>query len=57
MDGILLVVQGEDDLCDVLEPPNGGIVGEEGVPGEEDKVHEGTELHCPEMDGELELLT
>ena len=55
-DGILLVVQGEDDLSNVLKPPNWGILGEEGVPGEEEEVHEGTELHCPAMAGALEFL-
>ena len=55
-DGILLVVQGEDDLGDVLEPPDWGILGEEGVPGEEEEFHEGTELHCPAMAGALEVL-
>ena len=56
-DGILLVVQGEDDLGDVLETTDWGILGEEGVPGEEEEVHEGTELHCPAMTGALEVLT
>ena len=56
-DGILLVVHGEDDLGDVLEPPDWGIGGYESVPGKEDKVHEGTELHCPAMAGALEVLT
>ena len=37
-----MVVQGEEDLSDVLEPPGWGIGGEEGVPGKEDEVHEGT---------------
>ena len=55
-DGILLVVQGEDNLDDLLKPPDWDIGGEEGVPGKEDKVHEGTELHCPEMDGALDVL-
>ena len=44
MDGVLLVVQGEDDLCDALEPLNWGVGGEEGVTGEEDKLHKWTEL-------------
>ena len=55
-DGILLVVKGENNLRNVLEPPNWGILGEEGVPGEEDEVHEGTELHCPTMAGALEII-
>ena len=56
LDGIRLVVQGEDDLGDVLGPPDWGILGEEGVPGKEDEVYEGTELHCPAMAGALEVL-
>ena len=55
-DGILLVVQGEDDLGDVIEPPDWGILGEEGVPGKEEEVHEGTELRCPVVAGALEVL-
>ena len=55
-DSIILVVQGEDDLGDVFEPPDWGILGEEGVPNKEDEVHEGTELHCPVMAGALEVL-
>ena len=52
-DGILLVFQGEENLGDVLEPPNWGIGGEEGVPDEEDKDHEGTELNFPVIAGAL----
>ena len=55
-DGVLLVVQVEGDLGDVLEPPDWGIGGEEGVPSEEDEVHEGTELHFPVMIGALGVL-
>ena len=39
LDGVLLVVQGEDNLGDVIEPPDWGMGGEEGVPGKEDKIH------------------
>ena len=56
-DGIILVVQGEDDLGDVLKPPDWGIGGGKGVPDEEEKVHEGTELHCPATAGALVVLT
>ena len=41
----------------MLEPPDWGIGGEEGVPGEEDENHERTELHCPAMAGALGVLT
>ena len=54
-DGIL-VVQGEDDLGDVLKPSDWGILGEEGVPGEEDKLYKGTKLHCPSIASALEVL-
>ena len=57
MDGVLLVVQGEDDLCDVLEPLNWGVGGEEGVTGKEDKLHKWTELECPTMAGALCVLS
>ena len=38
-DGVLLVVQGEDDLGDVLEPAGLGVRGEKGIPIKEDGVH------------------
>ena len=40
-DGILLVVQGEDDLCGMLEMLNQGVGGEAMVPDEEHQVQEG----------------
>ena len=43
-------------MGDVLELPDWGVRGEKGVPGEEDKVHEGTELHCPVIAGALGVL-
>ena len=55
--GILLVVQGEDDLCDVIKPPGWGIGGDAGVPDEKDELLEGTELHYPAMAGALGVLT
>ena len=39
-DGIILVVQGEDDLCDMLEPIDRGVGGGEGVTNEEYKYRE-----------------
>ena len=39
--GILLVVQGEDDLCGMLEMLNQGVGGEAMVPDEEHQVQEG----------------
>ena len=41
----------------MLKPHYFGMRGEEGVPGKEDKVHEGTELHCPVMASALGVLT
>ena len=55
-DGVLLVVEGEENLGDVIEPPDWGIGGEEGVPGKEDEFHEGTELNCPAMASTLGVL-
>ena len=47
--GVLLVVQDEDDLCGVLEMIDQGIDREEMVPNEEHEVQEGPELDCPAM--------
>ena len=55
-DGVLLVVQGEDDLCDVLEPLDWGVRGKEGVTGKEEEFHEWSELDCPAMAGALGVL-
>ena len=55
-DGVFLVVKGEDDLCDVLEPLDRGVGGQEGVTGEEYKFHEWTELDCLVMAGALGAL-
>ena len=49
-------IQGEDDLCDWLEPLNQGTGGEEGVTGEEDEFHEWTELECTAMASALGVL-
>ena len=40
-DGVLLVIQGEDDLDDVLEMLNRGVCGEEVVPDKENLFREG----------------
>ena len=37
-DGVLLVVQGEDNRGGILEMINGGVGGEELVPDEENEV-------------------
>ena len=49
MDGILLTVQGEDDLCDMLKMLDWGVCGEGIVPDEEHKYQEETELDYPAM--------
>ena len=40
-DGILLVVQGEDDLCGMLKVLGWGVGGDEMAPDEEHKIQEG----------------
>ena len=47
LDGILLVVQGEDDLCGMLKVLGWGVGGDEMAPDEEHKIQEGPELGCP----------
>ena len=46
LDGILLVVQGEDDLRGLLEIINQGVGWEGLVPDKEQKFQEGLELDC-----------
>ena len=41
LDRILLVVQGKDDLGDVLEMFDWGVSWEESIPNKEDEVQEG----------------
>ena len=48
-DGIILDVQGEDDLCDMLKLIDWGVCGEDIVPDEEYEFQEGLELDCPAM--------
>ena len=55
--GVLLVVQGEDDLGDMLKPLDRGVRGEEGVSDKEDEFLEWTELDCPEMAGAIGVIT
>ena len=47
MDGILLVVQGEENLCDMLKVLDWGVSREEMSPDEEHEFQEGAELECP----------
>ena len=46
-DGIILVVQDEDVMCDMLKLIAWGVCREEIVPNEETKSQEGLELECP----------
>ena len=56
-DDVLLVVQGEDDLGDMLKPLDRGVRGEEGVSDKEDEFLEWTELDCPAMAGAIGVIT
>ena len=49
LDGVLLVIQGEEDMGDVLELLDWGIFGEDIVPNEEYEFHEVLELDCTVM--------
>ena len=55
-DGVFLVVQGEDNLGDMLKPLGQGVGGEEGVADEEDEFLEWAELDYPAMAGALGVL-
>ena len=55
-DGVLLVVQGEENLCDVMGPLDRIVRGEKGIIGKEDEFHEWAELDCPAMAGSLGVL-
>ena len=41
MDGILLIVEGDENLSGLAEMLDGSVPGEEEVPDEEHEVHEG----------------
>ena len=53
VDGILLIVGGDDNLSGLAEMLGGSVPGEEEVPDEEHEVYEGPELDCPAVDGVL----
>ena len=55
-DDVLLVVQGKDDLGDMLEPLDQGIRGEEDVADKKDEFLEWAGLNCPTMDGALGVI-
>ena len=52
-DGILLIVEGEDNLSCQAEMIGGSVPGEEEVPDKEDEIHEGPELDRPAVAGAL----
>ena len=56
-DGVLLVVQGEDDLGDVLELLDQGFCREGIVPDKEHELQEGPEMDCTLMAYALGLFT
>ena len=47
--GILLIVEGDDNLCGIAEMFGRGVPGEKKYPGKERKLHEGPELDCLEV--------
>ena len=53
MDGILLIVEGGENLGGLVEILSRSVPGEEEVPGEEHEVHEGSELDRLEVAGEI----
>ena len=50
-DGILLIVEGDDNLGGLAEMLGGSVPWEEEVPDEEREVHEGPELDRPAVAG------
>ena len=56
-DGILLIVEGEDNLSCPAEMLGGSVPGEEEVPDKEHKVHEGPELNRPAAAGAFLVFT
>ena len=50
LDGVLMVVQGEDNMGDMFELLDQDVCGEEIVPEEEYKFQERAELNRPTMD-------
>ena len=55
MNGILLVVKGDDNLGGLAEILRGSVPGEKEVPDEEHEVHEGPELDRPAVAGALRV--
>ena len=56
-DGILLIVEGGDNLSCPVEILGGSVSGEEKVPDKEHEVHEGSELDRPAVAGAFRVFT
>ena len=56
-DGILLIVEGEDNLSCPAEMFCGSVPREEEVPDKEHEIHEGSELDRPAVDSVLRVFT
>ena len=54
-DGILLIVEGDNNLCGIEEILGGGVLGEEKVSNGEIEFHEGPELERLAVAGALHL--
>ena len=54
-DGIILIVEGEDNLSGPAEMLGRSVPGEEEVPDEEHDIHEGPELDRPAVAGALRV--
>ena len=52
---IILVVQGEGNLCGMLKVLNRSVGGDEMVPDEDHRFQKGTELHYPVGDRTLDV--
>ena len=55
-DGILLIVEGDDNLDGLVVMLDGSVPGEEQVPDKEHEVHEGTGLDPPSVASALCVL-
>ena len=55
VDGILMIVEGEDNLIDPAEMLGRSVPGEEEVPDEEHNIHEGPEFDRPAVVGALRV--
>ena len=55
-DGILLVVQGADNMSGLLDVINGGVFQQDLVPHKKRKFQEGPELDCPAVDCALGVI-